>query len=1232
MLVPVVAIAFIITASSIYAVGSSTNVFSASPDLVWLNWTNYSASINITNNAAYTIRVAFFNSTTGIQANYSQKDFYLNSSYPQYWWQGNTAGCFAVASQYDSPLLGVNSSGYSNLTGSLSPGGSELLTIIHAVACPPGRYWGYVNFTNATNRTVFNTSEWLRVNITLDIPVSTANQLIASTGTATVYGRLPANSSSYHSYFFNTSNMTNGTSVVVNLSWSDYGKDMDLFLLDGSGNLKAKSIKAGSEESLNYQYLPVGEVWESRIYGNITTSEDYTLRMSFSTLNITNATSGNMLSSASFGEMNASQSQVISLTIRNEGNLTPTVYEAREVYHMETFSGSGETNHSFVVPNFATKVKASLNWSGGSNYTLNLYRLDGSLAGTSTNRHINAKHLGVMREEFVETSTITDGVWKAQVANNSGTADSYTLYVMFWVSENDWLASNYSTTTFNTTGLGDWTKNFQANLTVPANSLDGLYKGYLRYWGSLVELPLEVNVTGPVLLVNNTLESGSVRMGDNIGFNRTGNQVSFSVPINNTGDLPLTLTSTNSSGLLTMGSYFMNLSYAHDSSIGPGQSGTLQANVTINTDDTGNQIGNYTGWVYLNSSTGIPARPYSYYNLSIAVELSGDLIVKITQIDNWYLNNASAAQNVTPHINVYYSNGTEVIGTASGGLQAENFTFWMTEGDVTTHRVPTSGYLSHYNRSGGGGVYDVNNFKPQVTVPSGQVGGHYYLHTSVTHYVNGNALTGSNYTLRVLINDTGLQAVPLNSTTLSMNEGTSSTYFWFNVTNYGPRTATGTFTLSNGTQTAGYARASAAAAGCGSFDSSNNYFTVDIAGNGTETCWYKFLLYSNNVSSNEVVYFTASFSESSFGTVEAPNVTIINLTTSEEEEDEGDGGGSTSCNSDNDCAADYYCYNPPAGSCRLLDCDDDEHIVDHACVPYSYDMEITGYPGYLRINLGSSNSTTVKVKNTGNGPLTAKLNLSLPTGVTGSVSPSAYSLDPDEEFSFSITFNCANNTVSGNQSSKFIAWMYTQASVKDEKNFIIYVVPTEERKAEITARNAEYSATLADIIQRFNEIKAGGFLSQDNITTVQTLIDDAQALSADITEALAAGDFSNAENYLVALESKINRLNQELDELSTEQQLGLGAFQGSIWMWGAAAVIIIGAGAVLVYMLLPPGGYVPGKGYRPSVPGKSRKGSSLKGLLEKIKRHFGKAHQKTKEAVKGGAEKIPKRKKKPWER
>lgn len=346
---------------------SSPNLtFNVTPDTLYLNWTtDYAGNITIQANSivSYWFNVTVVNST-------------LNFNYT------TSESCQAFPC---SNLLVKNATGseYITTSNNITGGNTSNLTLIKTLANPfSGRSRASIRIYNTSNST-----ENLNMTVFLDYPI----QVNALNGMGIFNGTLPINASAYHSFYFNTSSVPNATGVYINLTSS---QDVDLFLFDNSTTqvLKGKSInKDSNAEDILYNFLPANlGMWELRVYGNYTSPITYNGNLFFTTLNLTNASTGSTISSINFTVMNSSSTAQANITLKNEGNLTLTgVTETKSIYYVKRFTGSSNSSFTFLVPDssIASRVKVSLNWTGGANYSLNLYKPDGTLVASSTNKY-----------------------------------------------------------------------------------------------------------------------------------------------------------------------------------------------------------------------------------------------------------------------------------------------------------------------------------------------------------------------------------------------------------------------------------------------------------------------------------------------------------------------------------------------------------------------------------------------------------------------------------------------------------------------------------------------------------------------------------------------------------------------------------------------------------------------------------------------------------------------------
>ncbi len=1181
----------------------SVSIFAAivpSPTEISLNWTN-SGRKNITAGASPPSVVYVHNEMTGISGNYTQRGEYpySNPTYAvKYWWVGNTPGCFSsLIALKDNPLAVRNGTGAFNNSNNMAA--SNLFTIIQNVTCPPGRYWGYFRLSNSSDQADPQMHE--NVTVTIDVPISTKNELSASTGVGGFKGKFLANSKGYQNFYFNTSNITGATGVEVTLG--SLSQDIDLFLFDDSGNLKAKSINKGSaSESLAYKYVPGGEVWEIRVFGNATSDDSYSGNLKFTTLNATNSTG--QINVINFGTMGVGDNKTVTMTLKNEGGLTPSVSDSFEIYHIEYHSGSGDDNFSFVVPASATKVKASVNWTGSDNNTISLYKPSGSFVGNSSDKNFNARGADAGEyEEFVETTSISEGTWRAEIGSTGG---SYTVVLKFWANPTSWISTNF------TDGSISTNKSFYVRLDVPDSAMAKRYEGKLKYSGSLLEIPFSVNVSSPTLVLEDTLNSGSRTAVDNIGINRTGTDLGITVRLNNTGNEALTINNCpNSSGRLLHGSKRINFSFTCPSSVPAGSSVPVNIYFTVNTLETSNDDGIYTGWIFFNATD---ARPYKGFNLTLKVNLTNHIVVDLTDFYSGEWVNTSINQDVTMTFHFYYAkdSSTEVYPY----LQHSNVSFWLLQPN-TSRRIPSSGYLTKHNVSAT--MWESGQYKINVTIPSGQPGGWYRMYLSAVTQENGATLQGTGSKYPLFLNREGLELNPQRDPDLgAVEEDSDVILFKVNVVNYGPKKATGSLVMDD----CSYATITAnnRESGCGS--QSGRTFTVDIEGNGTETCWYEWRITpDDDVDRNRTCNLDITYSGGYYGLVPVRLLVmdVAPTTTS------GGGVAGAFCNDDDDCAATTYCeiaQGASTGACRALTCTVEQYVSDHRCVYYPPLVEILDYEQEIDIIIGENATTSVVVKNVGERSLSAELNVSVNDEITATTTPGWCSLNKDKNCTFTVNLIVSESAKLGAHSGTFKAVVRTNESSFFTQIFKVNVLADEEKKREIDTTFDGYEIIFQVIEREFEQLQALGILSEMSLSKAGVLINQTRGSVAGAKLAIGEGDYVEADSLIREINSSIDRLRREMDVLNEEKGRALEIGAGDIYLWVIIGVIIAAAVGLVIYMFMPTGGYRTGYGYRPSrkPPLGPRAGAgekvkrALEDLVEKIKSIF-----KRKKSVGGDA-------------
>ncbi|RLG56867.1 MAG: hypothetical protein DRN95_06265, partial [Candidatus Hydrothermarchaeota archaeon] len=1061
------------------------------PVELFLNWTNnYASNITITINESFNnITVEILNGTSSVIPNYSQ----INSL------------TYCQPGEYRLFIIDVNeSNSYDNFIGPLNATNSSIATVIDNVGqyshlqCKPGRYW--VEKFTIRNKT--QTNETANITVFIDIPISASNNAnFLSTGIESFNGNFTPNATTYHSYYFNITELSNGTTnvtgVAINLSSS---ADTDLFLLDDSGNLKAKSInKSSNTEWLLHNFLPSSSaMWEIRVYGNSTSSISYTGYITFTGLNLLNSTN-QRVSSIDLGVKNASETIQKNFILRNELNLSlSNVVEQKEVYYEKKFGGSGSNNFTFIVPSFASKVRVSMNWTGGSNYSFEVYNQSGILVGSSVNKHVYANITGVMEEEYDEISSIgsSAGLWRVEVRNNSVITDPYDVKVSIYVSPSSWIRSNYTSMTFNRSGESNSSTGIQINFTIPNNTMSGTYKGYIRYIDSNnagIDIPFSVNVTTPMLVVNNTMNSMITRVDENYGANITR---ILNFILNNTGDYDLVINITNSSNVLSCVSgscsgYHPTFIFNKITSITNHSSQTLNVNITFNSSMP---KGLYEGWIFINatnSSISLSSHPYPTFNLTLRLNLTDLLDVRVFDIvsidGNNIVENSTASENVTAKVRVYYINGTEI--EAGNSLTTSNFSIWLINRNVSSYRIPTSGSLSSYN--GTNPLYYPDYYNVNFTVPANKPGGFYDIHVNIS-YTRNVRFSGEGVNTSFLLNNTGLY-MALVSYPSSLSNGTSGTVN-VSIKNYGPvKALTPKIKLNKGSYISSVSYSSISS-NCGVTGTPGEEVTISsINPNGTQVCYVAWTITagSSEGTGTSTVNGTSGiwFNNLSFSTnVYVPSTTTTTTAAST----------STSTTTTTTIPVEEAVY-----------------------------LNITDYPSLVEIEQGQNKSISVTVKNI-NDTISQTVSLTILNMSSNwyDVSPSSVLISYGDNYTFNITFKIPENASVMDYKGMFKAY---SGYGSDFQRFTLRVIPGSKLQAEIVANLSSLKNEAKNLGKAINSSKAQGY----NLTEVESLFNQLNSKINEALNYLNQSDYMSAYLLLDDIEDLLNKTKNALVEATT---------------------------------------------------------------------------------------------------
>lgn len=1135
-----------------FNVSSPINV---SIDTIFLNWTTspaFETNVTIAANNSYKVNISVdiinSSSTLNLRANYSQST------------SGRSTPC-----QLNSWVIHIkNSTGFftsvNNLNGSSTPNAANISVTQPNLDCAPGRYWtdSFI-FRNSSNST-----ENLNMTLIIDIPISNRNNAqLQTTGLANFSATLPANARMYQSFYFNatsfisSSDVGNATSVTINLTGWNSTQDVDIFLFDANGpngKLIAKSIrKNATNETLTFNYLPISSsIFEIRIYGNSTGPVSYNGTLIFSTLNLTNATDTNLqISKLEFGSnINATNTTTANLIFKNEGNfLLNSVKESSEIYLRKWFTASSHSNFSVLVPDssIVNKLRFSVNWTGAANYSLNVYAPNGSLVLTSTNKYTLANITNATQEEFNETDKIVQGFWILEVKNNTAVTNLFTASAQLFVPSSSWLFSNFSASgfTFNVTGGTSSTYRTQINLTVPNNTLDGNYEGSLKYTaasGSILEIPFNSTVKTGILVVNQTINSTTIQIDENVGANLTK---VLNITLNNTGSYALTYTHTSSSGILRPASTaarFINFSYIilPANSIGANTNGGINITIPIWTNGTNDTADVYEGWIFINATE---SHPYQGFNLSLKVNLTKSLDIRILQLvsinGSTMTKDFTTSEAVTVKTKIFYVNGTEIEGQNT--MNTSNITVFLQEGNLTggISRIPSSGHLAVANGSSPK-IYNQNSdglFWVNFTVPSNQVGGLYEVRVAANFTKAGIIFSGENGNRSagsmLLISNPGLNPSAMNSTSITLDTSTTSSKFVVNITNYGPADAlSSNIYLSEGCDgwSADFRTDNS---GCTSITnpSSGTNYTFNL-NRHTTGCLISWTIFNASTSAS-------ACSGSIIGL--PTNRWFNNLTITVTVSGAGGGGGEVA----------------GAGG---------GGGVAGGVAAAAKHMEFIQAETLMLVTQGSSNSTTIIVKNT-NDTKVQDISLSIDNIAANwySVSPTSVSnVGTGKNASFILTFNIPNDTNVADYSAKYKA---KSALAEITKDFTLRVLPGEEKKKEINLTLDLLKVNFTKLWTELNNSKQAGL----NISAAEGKFEELRIELEKAENFIKRGDYFNAYQSL----NKITLLFAAVEEELIKAKKAAGFALPSNLVIAAVLVAGVVGAIVLAYLFWPTkeGGY-----------------------------------------------------------
>lgn len=1167
---------------------------------------------------------AFFNWTDGnltIESNENGTQFYVENKItnitPHYFTVASigayySGGLYLTASEYNTcfedsqmEFVVLNSTVNAENTSTII---NETQTFFFSPRindfCPPGIYKGTFAVRNLSN-----SSERMHVPATINIPININNTFTEANNTGFFAG---SNSSGGdHKYYFFTNLTQNITGVTINVS--ALSSDVDLFLLNSSGILLDKSISNGGGTEEVFQFLPAtGDIWEIRL-ANVISS--YTGFLYFTTLNVTTTDASAPLRNLTFGtlplnpnETNTTDFRLENIDVQDAAN----VMQSFEIYRSEEFKNYSTPSTFYVlVPNYATKLKVRLSWENESNnvtdWDLFLRDNTGRFIANSTNKSAVANSTNLVREEYITYTgpfnTSYEGLWNITVINQTNKTNFFNVTALIYFDEDEWINSGFNQSTdFNTTGASNSSYNITANLTIPRTDiLNGTYAGIIKYYnnsGWVLELPFSFQLQAGHLLINKTMHNSTVVAKENVGFNRS---VSINVSYNNTGGLPVYFTNTTP-GLAVMlvgGSVIANFTVQSvPNPLNPTVSGIFNISIPTNASHIN---GIYQGWMLFNSTnfTSLNSSyPHRILNLTMNVNMTDRLNATVTTINTGHtanmhmVDNTSKKTNVTFTVDVRLQNQTQISQTTTMGLA--NFT----SGTMTEMNTSASTALTGKTTAttGGNACSSAKTCTINFTVPANMVGGRYRAEIPVqwntsAMWGTGSMLYATATNTTFLINNTGINMSAPSTVALGNVNELTSTYLNVTVGNLGPLDALSVgVTLNAGSCPITITRETSSPFGTGcttiSSGTSGATHTATVSKftpiNGG--CALRWKILGNNISADTGCTITVTANRASHNNITGISMTIKNVaasTTTSTSSSSSSSSTTTTCTLNSQCSSTKYCSG---GTCTSLSCKSHEYISDHTCVAYA--PNIASYEEKLSVMFGETVSTTIKVNESNNMTISASLSVTM-DDVTATVTP-AKCYTP---CNFTVNISTKNSTNIKIYTGTLKVYHHDLPAAYQTKSFSLAVNPTEEKKREISSSYESYLSVIEGVKQKFEAMKP--FLSQGNLTLLQSLVDRMNNLSVDIQGKLTAGDYIAANALISEINSTISQIQSRFSELEDGNIVEFGV----MW-WVIVGIVLVGVIIFVVYLLLPPKIGYPSS-FKPNNRGI---GSIIKGLFKKKKK------------------------------
>ncbi|MFH1106170.1 MAG: hypothetical protein V1731_03095 [Candidatus Aenigmatarchaeota archaeon] len=1155
---------------------SATKEFNVT-NALYVNWTNadgmglYAINISIGNNATYDIVVNITNSTK-----------LINNS-------------FSITANFSVR----NVTGWSEQVSVPGMGTQNVSLIFNYTGLRAGRYVGTFIIANASTA-----SEYASVNVTLDISL-TLNE--TTMDYESFFGRL-SSPDPYERYFFNASS---GDSINIQISTTP----LYLFLFDQSGivDMNVSNTTQYQNRSISFLTRGYNQYYELRVYN--ASIRDFNGFIRLGTLN----TSRRFLD---FGSVNTTSATGHSNTTTYDLNNTKPinlemVRESWQMYLNKRYTNLvNASNFTVLVSKNYQKLEAVVEWRNATaDFNMTIYNSSFQPISGYAKRNLSnvpgvAKSHVVVEKQFDEFNK----TWIVSVVGTHGVEYNVTIKSFIDAS---WINSSFGNY------LGYYVINetqnsstVSLNMTPPAWLIDGLYNGSISYGYSeaKTEIPFGINVTGPMLVVNNTLDILNFAVTDNLGANKT---VNFGFLINNTGSYDLYLGDYNTTSL-NFSDHSIWFNYSFQNPVPAGSSSMLNVRFNLTTLSFNSDESVYLGWILLNSTN---AHPYNAFRINMTFNLTNKLNFFVYNVSNYTGSNWIRLQSTTNNsyinvtVNITFQNGSFV-----PNLNPSNFSVWMQntfvyEGSNYTYNVTDMNVTAVHTNAGVYKYYVLN-----VSVPSSAFGGNFTVYASARDAPGGFANYGADKFSYLYVNKSLM--------TIDLTNGTSDAPTFYATGDYDVNMTV----FNQGAEPATDVNVSGAASGScsiktgymegfyiGNISSYSSYsnstiWKLSIVGNGTCTfavvgnsprgAW----LLNDTIDFGYVGGYPAPPSGSSSGTggsgesamkleiftnkasylrfeaavitfnITSTGAAVSGATISYNITDSSDNNlVSSACltGSDGKCVVTHNLTSATTGEYRVVARASKTGFSSYSATKsfrfFMTSAQITYYSSYVSVLQGSKNTTEVNVKNNGSLPVVLRLKITNITESWIKTTPSQITVAQDVTSTFIVEITAPLNATIG----KYYAIIGVQNdSYFDTRSALVLVFPTDATKEQISRFIADYLSVLNSVSERLNSSKLL-FQNNSNIITAESMANTAFLEYREAVSALASGNYIKANEKI----TEAKRLADLAQSLIAQTEKAGEKFSFDLVLIVGAIIVLVGGVGALAYMLMPPPGYSPSAGY-----------------------------------------------------